>query len=43
MFPGTFQEADAQVGGVSVFKQTYQAAETNVGVITDVSGCRLAG
>ncbi|KAI4806020.1 hypothetical protein KUCAC02_010612 [Chaenocephalus aceratus] len=36
-------EADAQVDGVSVFKQTYQAAETNVGVITDVSGCRLAG
>ncbi|KAF3843529.1 hypothetical protein F7725_002378 [Dissostichus mawsoni] len=37
------EEADAQVDGVSVFKQTYQSAETNVGVITDVSGCRLAG
>ncbi|XP_040913418.1 alpha-tectorin-like [Toxotes jaculatrix] len=36
-------EADAQVNGLTVSKQTFQTAETNKGVITDVSGCRLSG
>ncbi|XP_059199281.1 alpha-tectorin-like [Centropristis striata] len=36
-------EADAQVNGLTVSKQTFQTADTNNGVITDVSGCRLSG
>ncbi|XP_070771069.1 alpha-tectorin-like [Enoplosus armatus] len=36
-------EADAQVNGLTVSKQKFQTAETNKGVITDVSGCRLSG
>ncbi|KAM9850992.1 alpha-tectorin-like [Aulostomus maculatus] len=36
-------EADAQVNGLTVSKQTFQIAETSRGVITDMSGCRLSG
>ncbi|XP_028249596.1 uncharacterized protein LOC114426408 [Parambassis ranga] len=36
-------EADALVEGVTVSKLVFQTNETNRGVITDVSGCRLSG
>ncbi|XP_024142047.1 alpha-tectorin [Oryzias melastigma] len=36
-------EADALVNGLWVSRQTFQASETNRGVITDMSGCRLSG
>ncbi|XP_023806936.1 alpha-tectorin-like [Oryzias latipes] len=36
-------EADALVNGLTVSRQTFQASETNRGIITDVSGCRLSG
>ncbi|XP_075886856.1 alpha-tectorin-like [Nelusetta ayraudi] len=36
-------EADSQVNGLSVSKQTFQTNQTNKGVIADVSGCRLSG
>ncbi|XP_068590227.1 uncharacterized protein [Cebidichthys violaceus] len=36
-------EADAQVNGLTVSKQKFQTADTNKGIITDVSGCRLSG
>ncbi|XP_029315301.1 alpha-tectorin-like [Cottoperca gobio] len=36
-------EADARVNGLTVSKQTFQTADTNKGVITDLSGCRLSG
>uniref|UniRef100_A0A8D3ACV9 Alpha-tectorin-like n=1 Tax=Scophthalmus maximus TaxID=52904 RepID=A0A8D3ACV9_SCOMX len=36
-------EADAQVNGLTVSKQIFQTNETNTGVITDISGCRLSG
>ncbi|XP_068429168.1 alpha-tectorin-like [Clinocottus analis] len=36
-------EADAQVNGLTVSKQKFPTADTNKGVITDVSGCRLSG
>lgn len=35
--------ADAQVNGLTVLKQTFNTSETNAGVITEVSGCRLSG
>ncbi|XP_010754397.1 alpha-tectorin [Larimichthys crocea] len=35
--------ADSQVNGLTVSKQSFQTNETNNGVITDVSGCRLSG
>ncbi|XP_073330033.1 alpha-tectorin-like [Pagrus major] len=35
--------ADSQVNGLTVSKQKFQTAQTNKGVITDVSGCRLSG
>ncbi|KAG8000944.1 Alpha-tectorin [Nibea albiflora] len=37
------QVADSQVNGLTVSKQTFQTNETNNGVITDMSGCRLSG
>ncbi|TKS67809.1 Pancreatic secretory granule membrane major glycoprotein GP2 [Collichthys lucidus] len=37
------QVADSQVNGLTVSKQSFQTNETNNGVITDVSGCRLSG
>nr|XP_043906278.1 alpha-tectorin-like [Solea senegalensis] len=36
-------ETDVQVNGRTVSKQTFQTNETDVGVITDVSGCRHSG
>ncbi|KAM4558425.1 alpha-tectorin-like isoform 2-T2 [Odontesthes bonariensis] len=36
-------EADALVDGLTVSAQTFQTSETNRGVVTDVSGCRLSG
>uniref|UniRef100_UPI0037E8F125 alpha-tectorin-like n=1 Tax=Semicossyphus pulcher TaxID=241346 RepID=UPI0037E8F125 len=36
-------EADSQVDGQTVSKQTFKTSETITGVITDVSGCRLSG
>ncbi|XP_074514400.1 alpha-tectorin-like [Sebastes fasciatus] len=42
-YPHVDVEADAQVDGLTVFKQTFQTADTSKGVITDVSGCRLSG
>ncbi|XP_008295171.1 alpha-tectorin-like [Stegastes partitus] len=36
-------EADALVNGLTVSKLKFQTAQTNKGVITDMSGCRLSG
>ncbi|XP_034418423.1 alpha-tectorin-like [Cyclopterus lumpus] len=36
-------EADTQVNGLTVSKQKFQTTDTNKGIITDVSGCRLSG
>ncbi|XP_054642279.1 uncharacterized protein LOC129187269 [Dunckerocampus dactyliophorus] len=35
--------ADTQVKGETVFKHVFPANETSMGVITDMSGCRLSG
>lgn len=40
---GAVQVADAQVNGLTVSKQTFQANETSTGVITDMTGCRHSG
>ncbi|KAL7384913.1 hypothetical protein ABVT39_011140 [Epinephelus coioides] len=42
-YPNSTVETDSQVSGLSVSKQTFQTADANIGVITDVSGCRLSG
>uniref|UniRef100_A0A8C4HGW9 ZP domain-containing protein n=1 Tax=Dicentrarchus labrax TaxID=13489 RepID=A0A8C4HGW9_DICLA len=34
---------NSQVNGLTVFKQKFHTNETNKGVLTDVSGCRLSG